>query len=48
MNDQISKAATETRQENSAGGIQNDEVTYNCNNEVKGIFTKTPSIRWKK
>jgi len=48
MNDQISKAATELAHDSSASGIQNDEVTYNCNNEVKGIFSKTPSIRWKK
>lgn len=48
MNDQISKTATETRQDNPTSGIQNDKVSYNCNNEVKGIFSKTPSIRWKK
>lgn len=48
MNDQISKTATETRQDNPTSGIQNDKVSYNCNNEVKGIFNKTPSIRWKK
>lgn len=48
MNDQVSKATTELAHDSSASGIQNDEVTYNCNNEVKGIFSKTPSIRWKK
>lgn len=48
MNDQLSKAATEPTQDISTSGVQNDEVTYNCNNEVNGIFSKTPSIRWKK